>query len=152
MISSVTFEKTLYNRLPYKFEAGTPNIAGGIALGAAVDYLEAIGLERIAAYEADLLDYGTSALSSIPGVRIVGTAEDKASVLSFVLDGIHPHDIGTILDQEGVAIRTGHHCAQPVMDFFKVPATARASLAFYNTREEIDALVAAIRKVTEVFS
>jgi cysteine desulfurase / selenocysteine lyase len=152
MISSVTFEKTVYNRLPYKFEAGTPNIAGGIALGAAVDYLEAVGLERIAAYEAGLLAYGTEALSALPGVRIIGTAENKASVLSFVLDGIHPHDVGTILDQEGVAIRTGHHCAQPVMDFFGVPATARASLAFYNTREDIDALVDALRKVTEVFS
>jgi cysteine desulfurase / selenocysteine lyase len=152
MISSVTFEKTLYNKLPYKFEAGTPNIAGGIALGAAVEYLESVGVERIAEYEADLLAYGTEALSAVPGVRIIGTAEHKASVLSFVLDGVHPHDIGTILDQEGVAVRTGHHCAQPVMDFFRVSATARASLAFYNTREEIDALVDALRKVTEVFS
>ncbi len=152
MISSVTFEKTIYNRIPYKFEAGTPNIAGGIALGAAVDYLDAVGLERIAAYEGELLAYGSEALSRLPGVRIIGTADDKASVLSFVIEGIHPHDIGTILDQEGIAIRTGHHCAQPVMDYFKVPATARASLAFYNTREDIDALVAGIRKVTEVFS
>ncbi len=152
MISSVTFAKTTYNRVPYKFEAGTPNIAGVIGLGAAVDYLEAIGLDRIAAYEGELLDYAGVELSRLPGVRIIGTAENKASVLSFVIEGIHPHDIGTILDQEGIAIRTGHHCAQPVMDFFKIPATARASLAFYNTRADIDALVAGMRKVTEVFS
>jgi cysteine desulfurase/selenocysteine lyase len=152
MISSVTFEKTIFNRLPYKFEAGTPNIAGGIGLGAAVDYLESIGLDRIAAHEADLLAYGTEKLMALPGVRLIGTAKEKASVLSFVLEGIHPHDIGTILDQEGIAIRTGHHCAQPVMDFFEIPATARASLALYNTREEIDILVDGIRKVTEVFS
>jgi cysteine desulfurase/selenocysteine lyase len=151
MISSVTFEKTTYNRLPYKFEAGTPNIAGGIALGAAIDYLESVGLDRIAAHEADLLTYGTGALSSLSAVRIIGTAREKASVLSFVVEGIHPHDIGTILDQEGIAIRTGHHCAQPVMDFFKIPATARASLALYNTRDEIDALVAGLHKVIEVF-
>ena len=152
MISSVTFEKTIYNRLPYKFEAGTPNIAGGIALGAAIDYLEALGMERIASYEHELLNYATEALSQLAGVRLIGTAKEKASVLSFVVDGVHPHDVGTILDQEGIAIRTGHHCAQPVMDFFNLPATARASLAFYNTREEIDALAAGIRKVTEVFS
>jgi cysteine desulfurase/selenocysteine lyase len=152
MISSVTFEKTIYNKLPYKFEAGTPNIAGGIGLGAAVDYIQSIGIERIAAYEADLLEYATGILSSVPGVRIIGTAKDKASVLSFVLEGVHPHDVGTILDQEGVAIRTGHHCAQPVMEFFKIPATARASLALYNTREEIDILAAAIHKVSEVFN
>jgi len=152
MISSVTFEKTIFNRLPYKFEAGTPNIAGGIGLGAAADYLESIGLDRIAAHEADLLAYGTERLQGLPGVRLVGTAKEKASVLSFVLEGIHPHDIGTILDQEGIAIRTGHHCAQPVMDFFEIPATARASLALYNTREEIDILVDGIRKVAEVFS
>jgi cysteine desulfurase / selenocysteine lyase len=151
MIASVTFEKTLYNHLPYKFEAGTPNIAGGIALGAAVDYLQALGLERIAAWEEELLEYGRQALSSLPEVTIVGTAARKASVLSFTVDDIHPHDIGTILDQEGIAIRTGHHCAQPVMDFFGIPATARASLALYNTREEIDALVAGLRKVIEVF-
>jgi cysteine desulfurase/selenocysteine lyase len=151
MISSVTFEKTTYNRLPHKFEAGTPNIAGGIALGAAIDYIESVGLDRIAGYEADLLAYGTQALSSLPSVRIIGTAREKASVLSFVVEGIHPHDIGTILDQEGIAIRTGHHCAQPVMDFFRIPATARASLALYNTREEIDALVAGLHKVIEVF-
>jgi cysteine desulfurase/selenocysteine lyase len=152
MISSVTFEKTTYNRLPYKFEAGTPNIAAGIGLGAAVEYLQRIGMDRIAAHEHDLLQYATEALSRLPGVRLVGTARQKASVLSFVVEGAHPHDVGTILDQEGIAIRTGHHCAQPVMDFFQLPATARASLAFYNTHEEIDALVAGIRKVTEVFS
>jgi cysteine desulfurase/selenocysteine lyase len=152
MISSVTFEKTIYNRLPYKFEAGTPNIAGGIALGAAIDYLQGIGMERVAEYERDLLLYAMEAFSSLTGVRLIGTAREKASVLSFIVDGVHPHDVGTILDQEGIAIRTGHHCAQPVMEFFNLPATARASLAFYNTREEIDALVAGIRKVTEVFS
>ncbi len=151
MISSVTFEKTTYNRLPHKFEAGTPNIAGGIGLGAAIEYVRGIGIDAIAAYEHDLLAYATSVVSSIPGVRLVGTAPSKASVLSFTLRGVHPHDIGTILDQEGIAIRTGHHCAQPIMDFFKVPATARASLAFYNTREEVDALAAGIRSVTEVF-
>ena len=152
MIASVTFEKTTWNELPWKFEAGTPNIAGGIALGAAVDWVQGIGLDAIAAHEDDLLRYGTRVLEAIPGLRIVGTAREKAGVLSFVLDGIHPHDVGTILDREGIAIRTGHHCAQPVMDFFEVPATARASLGLYNTREEIDALVAGIRKVTEVFS
>jgi cysteine desulfurase/selenocysteine lyase len=152
MISSVTFEKTIYNRLPYKFEAGTPDIAAGIALGAAVDYLQGIGMDRIAACEHDLLQYATEAFSALSGVRLIGTAREKASVLSFVVDGVHPHDVGTILDQEGIAIRTGHHCAQPVMDFYQLPATARASLAFYNTRAEIDALVAGIRKVSEVFS
>ncbi len=151
MISSVTWERTTYNRVPYKFEAGTPNIAGGIALGAAVDYLESLGIERLAAYEHELLDYGTDALSGIPEIAIVVTARNKTSVLSFHVDGIHPHDIGTILDQEGIAIRTGHHCAQPVMEFYGLPATARASLAFYNTREEIDALAAGLRKVIEVF-
>jgi len=152
MISSVTFEKTLYNKLPYKFEAGTPHIAGGIALGAAVDYLEAAGMDSIWRHETDLLSYGTKALSALPGLHIVGEAQEKASVLSFTIEGIHPHDIGTILDQEGIAIRTGHHCAQPVMDFYGIPATARASLALYNTREEIDALVAGIQKVIEVFN
>ncbi|MFQ5791501.1 MAG: aminotransferase class V-fold PLP-dependent enzyme, partial [Acidobacteriota bacterium] len=151
MISTVTFEKTTYNRLPFKFEAGTPNIAGVVGLGAAMDYLEAIGLEAVAAYEHKLLAYGTAVLSEIPELRLVGQAEKKASVLSFVIDGIHPHDIGTILDQEGIALRTGHHCAQPVMDRFGVPATARASLALYNTREEIDVLARGIRKVIEVF-
>jgi cysteine desulfurase/selenocysteine lyase len=152
MITSVTFEKTIYAGLPHKFEAGTPNIAGVIGLGAAVDYLESVGLDRIAAYEHDLLEYGTKALESVPGVRIIGTAPGKTSVLSFALEGVHPHDVGTILDQEGIAIRTGHHCAQPVMDFFRVPATARASLAFYNTREELDSLAAGLRKVAEVFN
>jgi cysteine desulfurase/selenocysteine lyase len=152
MISSVTFEKTIYNKIPHKFEAGTPNIAGGIGLGTALEYVSSIGLSRIVSYECELLAYATEAVEKIPGVRVIGTAPDKASVLSFTIDGIHPHDIGTVLDQEGIAIRTGHHCAQPVMDFFKIPATARASLAFYNTREEIDALIAGIRKVKEVFS
>jgi cysteine desulfurase/selenocysteine lyase len=151
MISSVSFEKTIYNSLPYKFEAGTPNIAGAVGLGAAIDYLDELGLERLAAHEHALLSYATSAISWIPGVRLIGTAREKVSVLSFVLDDVHPHDIGTILDQEGIAIRTGHHCAQPVMQRFGVPATARASLAFYNTREEIDALAAGLHKVIEVF-
>ena len=152
MIRSVTFEKTLYNALPYKFEAGTPDISGVIGLGAAIDYITDIGLDRITAYEHELLEYGTMRLSNISGLRLVGTAREKASVLSFVLDGVHAHDIGTILDAEGIAIRTGHHCAQPVMDRFGVPATARASLAFYNTKAEIDALVKGIDKAIEVFS
>ncbi len=151
MIRSVTFEKTLYNVLPYKFEAGTPNIAGGIGLGAAIDYLSQVGLDLVAAYERELLDYATDAVSTITGVRIIGTAKEKAGVLSFVLDGVHAHDIGTILDQEGIAIRTGHHCAMPVMQRFGVSATARASLAFYNTRAEVDALVGAIHKVKRMF-
>ncbi len=151
MISLVTFEKTHYNSLPYKFEAGTPHIAGGIGLGAAIDYLSAVGLEAVSAYEHELLGYATERLSAIPGVRIIGTAREKASVLSFVIDAIHPHDIGTILDREGIAIRAGHHCAMPLMQRFGVPATARASLAFYNTREEVDSLIAAIHKVKEVF-
>jgi cysteine desulfurase/selenocysteine lyase len=152
MIKSVTFEKTIYADLPYKFEAGTPNIAGGIGLGAAFDYVTHIGLDKIAAYEHELLIYGTEALSRIPGLRLIGTAREKAAVLSFVMDGIHPHDIGTVLDRQGIAVRTGHHCAQPVMDRFGVPATARASLAFYNTAAEIDALVAGLGKVKEIFS
>ncbi|MBC7541752.1 MAG: cysteine desulfurase [Candidatus Sericytochromatia bacterium] len=151
MILSVTFEKTTYNKLPYKLEAGTPAIAEAIGLGAAVDYLQGIGMAAIAAYEADLLAYGTEVLSQIPGVRLIGTAKEKAGVLSFVIENIHPHDIGTILDHDGLAVRAGHHCAQPVMDRLKVPATARASFAFYNTREEIDALAAGIRRVIEVF-
>jgi cysteine desulfurase/selenocysteine lyase len=151
MIRSVTFERTLYNTLPYKFEAGTPDIAGAIALGAAIGYLGEIGFDRIAAHEHDLLEYGTAALSRIPGVRLIGTAREKAGILSFVVDGVHPHDVGTILDREGVAIRTGHHCCQPLMNRLGVPATARASLALYNTREEIDALAAALGKVREVF-
>ena len=152
MIKSVTFEKTIYNDLPYKFEAGTPNIAGGIGMGAALDYVNKIGLGRIAAYEHDLLAYATQTLERIPGLRIIGTASEKAAVLSFVIDGIHPHDIGTVLDRQGIAVRTGHHCAQPVMDRFHVPATTRASLAFYNTFAEIDSLAAGIKKVKEVFS
>ena len=152
MISSVTFEKTTYNVLPHKFEAGTPHIAGAIGLGAAIDYVTGVGMGRVTAYERELLAYGTDVLSNVPGVRLIGTARDKASILSFVLEGVHPHDIGTIIDQEGVAIRTGHHCTQPVMKRFGVPATARASLAMYNTREEIDALVTALQKVREVFA
>ena len=152
MIRTVSFEKTTYNSLPYKFEAGTPHIAGGIGLGAAVDYLQGLDWEAVAAHEHDLLTYATAALSEIPGLRLIGTAREKAGVVSFVLEGVHPHDVGTILDQEGVAIRTGHHCTQPLMDRFGVPATARASFAFYNTREEIDALVQGIHKVREVFA
>jgi len=151
MISVVTFEKTHYNTLPYKFEAGTPNIAGVIGLGAAINYVQAIGLDRIAVYETELLAYATAALAEIPGLRLIGTAQEKAGVVSFVLDCAHPHDIGTILDREGVAIRAGHHCAMPVMQRFGVPATARASFAFYNTAEEIDALVQAIHTVRKVF-
>ena len=151
MIKSVTFEKTTYNDLPYKFEAGTPNIAGAIGLGAAIEYLNQIGMDRIAGYEKRLLDYATEAVSAVDGVRLIGTAREKASVLSFIVDGVHPHDIGTILDREGVAVRAGHHCAQPVMDRFGVSATTRASLAFYNTEEEVDAFVAAVRKVKELF-
>lgn len=152
MISSVTFERTLYNVLPHKFEAGTPNIAGAVGLAAAIDYLTAIGLDRIAAYEHELLAYGTDALTSIPGLRLTGTAREKAGILSFVLDGVHPHDVGTIVDGEGVAIRTGHHCCQPLMHRLGVPATSRASLALYNTRAEIDALAAALHKVGKVFA
>lgn len=152
MIRSVTFEKTLYNQLPYKFEAGTPDIAGAIGLGAALDYLSGIGIENALAHEQALLDYGTRALQAIPGLRLVGTAREKAGVLSFVMDNVHPHDIGTILDQQGIAIRTGHHCAQPLMQRFGIPATARASLAVYNTRSDIDTLVAGIDKLKEVFA
>jgi len=150
MIASVTFEKTVYNRLPYKFEAGTPNIADTIALGAAIEYLEQLGLEQIERHEHDLLAYATRAVESIPGLAIVGTAKEKAGVLSFTMDDIHPHDIGTILDREGIAVRTGHHCAQPVMQRFQIPATVRASFGLYNTRQEVDALVAGIHKVNEV--
>lgn len=152
MIRTVTFEKTTYNDVPYKFEAGTPDIAGGIGLGAALDYVAHIGMDKIAAYEHELLLYGTEALSQLPGLRIIGTAQEKAAVISFVIEGIHPHDIGTVLDRQGIAVRTGHHCAQPVMDRYQIPATTRASFAFYNTTAEIDALVAGIRKVQEVFS
>ena len=152
MIASVTFEQSSWNELPYKFEAGTPNIEGAIGLGAALDYIRSVGFEAITAHERAQLAYGTSVLESIPGVRMIGTARTKASVLSFVMENIHPHDIGTIVDREGIAIRTGHHCAQPVMERFGVPATARASLAMYNTPEELDALGAALYRVSEVFS
>ncbi|HJU71823.1 MAG TPA: cysteine desulfurase [Paucimonas sp.] len=151
MIRMVTFEKTEYNDLPYKFEAGTPNIAGAIGLGAALDYVTAIGIDMIAAHEHDLLQYATRLVSDIPGLRIIGTAAHKASILSFTLEGVHPHDIGTILDHEGVAIRAGHHCAMPVMQRYRIAGTARASFALYNTHAEIDALVAALRKVQEMF-
>jgi cysteine desulfurase/selenocysteine lyase len=151
MISLVTFEKTHYNVLPYKFEAGTPNIAGTIGLGAALDYVNSVGLDAIERHEHELLAYATEAVAAIDGVRLVGTAREKAGVLSFLVDGVHAHDVGTILDREGVAIRTGHHCAMPVMQRFGVPATARASFAFYNTREEVDRLAAAIRKAKRFF-
>ncbi len=152
MIRTVTFEKTTYNDLPYKFEAGTPDIAGGIGLGAAIDYVNHLGIENIAAYEHELLVYATEAVSKIPGLRIIGTAREKAAVISFVIEGIHPHDIGTVLDKLGIAVRTGHHCAQPVMDRYQIPATTRASFAFYNTKAEIDALAAGLFKVLEVFA
>jgi cysteine desulfurase / selenocysteine lyase len=152
MISAVTFKKTTYNVVPNKFEAGTPNIAGAVGLGAAIDYVRSLDFAAMSAYEGELLEYGTKALTALPGVRMVGTAPYKASILSFVMDDVHPHDIGTILDQEGVAIRTGHHCTQPLMDRLGVPATARASLALYNTKEEIDALVGALARVREIFS
>jgi len=151
MIRSVSFTRTEYNALPYKFEAGTPHIAGAIGLGAAIDYVSNIGLQAIAAWEDELLNYATARVLEIPGLRLIGTARNKTGILSFVLDGVHPHDIGTILDHEGVAIRAGHHCAMPVMEHFAVPATARASLAVYNTREDVEHLVAAIVKVKEVF-
>jgi len=151
MISAVTFKKTTFNVLPNKFEAGTPNIAGAVGLGAAIDYLGSLDSGAVHAYEDELLAYGTRALSSVPGIRIVGTAAQKTGVLSFVMENVHPHDIGTILDQEGVAIRTGHHCTQPLMERMGVPATARASLALYNTKDEIDALVRALDKVREIF-
>jgi len=151
MIASVTFERSTWNELPYKFEAGTPNIEGAIGLGAAVDYIRSVGLEAIERHEQELLAYGTAMLEALPGVRLVGTAPRKASILSFVMENVHPHDIGTIVDREGIAIRTGHHCAQPVMERFCIPATARASLAMYNTRAELDALGAALTKVHEVF-
>ena len=151
MIASVTFEKTVYNELPYKFEAGTPNIADTIGLGVAVEYVQNVGLNAIAAYEAELVADATEKLGALPGIRLIGTAQEKASVVGFVVEGVHPHDVGTILDREGVAIRAGHHCAQPVMDFFEVPATNRASFAFYNTHAEVDQLVAAVEKVQEMF-
>jgi cysteine desulfurase/selenocysteine lyase len=151
MISSVSFEKTTWNVLPYKFEAGTPDIAGAIGLGAAIDYLSKVGIGSVTAHEGELLEYATRSLSALPGLTVIGTAPEKIGVLSFTLDGIHPHDVGTVLDQEGIAIRTGHHCAQPVMKFFGIPATARASFALYNTRAEIDALTEGIRKVQRMF-
>jgi cysteine desulfurase/selenocysteine lyase len=150
MIASVSFEKTIYNRLPYKFEAGTPNIADTIAMGAAIEYLEKLGLDRIEQHEHDLLTHATELVEKIPGVTIIGTAKQKAGVLSFTIDNIHPHDIGTILDREGIAVRTGHHCAQPVMQRFGIPATVRASFGLYNTREEVDVLVKGIGQVIEV--
>jgi cysteine desulfurase/selenocysteine lyase len=152
MISSVTFEKTTYNVVPYKFEAGTPDIAGAIGLGAALEYISRMGMDRIAAHEHDLLTYATEQVGALPGVRLIGTAKERAGVLSFVMEGVHPHDLGTILDREGIAIRTGHHCAQPVMDRFGIPATARASFAVYNTRQDVDALVEGMRKAHEVFA
>ena len=151
MIRSVTFEETSYNTLPYKFEAGTPNIAGVIGLGAAIEYVSSIGFDAIVSHERALLSYATAKLTDVPGLRIIGRAREKTGILSFVLEGVHPHDIGTILDREGIAIRTGHHCTMPLMERFGVPATARASFALYNTRQEVDALVDAIHKVQEVF-
>ncbi|HTL46216.1 MAG TPA: cysteine desulfurase [Vicinamibacterales bacterium] len=152
MIASVTFERSTWNELPYKFEAGTPHIAGAVGLHAALDYIESIGFERIEEHERALLEYGTALLNGIPGVRIIGTARQKGSILSFVIDGVHPHDIGTIVDREGIAVRTGHHCAQPVMERFGVPATARASLAMYNTAGELDALGHALERVRAMFA
>lgn len=152
MIRTVSFGGTTFAPIPDKFEAGTPAIAAGIGLGAAIDYINSIDFEAATAYEHELLEYATQRLADIPGVKIIGTAAEKASVLSFTIENIHPHDIGTILDQSGIAIRAGHHCAQPVMEFFDVPATARASFAFYNTREEVDKLVDAVQKVIEVFA
>ena len=152
MILSVTFEKTIYNTIPHKFEAGTPPIAAAIGLGAAVDYLSTIGMDAIAAHELNLLQYATEKINSLPGVRIIGTAKHKAAVLSFAVDGVHPHDIGTLLNQDGVAVRTGHHCAQPVMQRFKIPATSRASFAFYNNIREVDAFIDGIRTVQKVFT
>ena len=151
MIETVSFEKTTYAALPFKFEAGTPHIAGAIGLGAAIDYVAGLGLDRIGAHEADILAYATARLGALNSVRLIGTAPEKAAILSFDLEGVHPHDVGTILDREGVAVRTGHHCAQPVMDRFDVAATARASFGLYNTREEVDALVDALGRVQEIF-
>jgi cysteine desulfurase/selenocysteine lyase len=152
MIRSVTFERTLYNDLPHKFEAGTPNIAGAVGLAAALDYVSAVGLDRVAVHERELLAYATEALSRVPRLRVTGTAREKAGILSFVLDDVHPHDVGTILDRYGVAIRAGHHCCQPLMARLGVPATARASIALYNTRDDIDVLVQAVQAAREVFA
>jgi cysteine desulfurase/selenocysteine lyase len=151
MIKSVSFEGTTWNDLPFKFEAGTPNVAGAVGLAAALSWMESVGRDRLAAHEAGLLAYGTEALSAVPGLRLVGTAREKVGVLAFVLDGVHPHDVGTILDAEGIAVRTGHHCAQPVMARFGIPATTRASLAAYNRREDLDALVRGLGRVRELF-
>jgi cysteine desulfurase/selenocysteine lyase len=151
MIRSVTFDKTTYNSLPYKFEAGTPSVGDVVGLGAAIDYINEIGFAAIAEHEQDLLHYATERLSSIHGIRIIGTAAEKTSVVSFLLDSVHPHDVGTIVDREGIAIRTGHHCTQPVMQHFKVAATSRASFGVYNTRDEVDALVAALGTVKDIF-
>jgi len=152
MIEEGTFEKTTYAGLPHKFEAGTPNICGGIAFGAALDYMNAIGFDAIAAYETELLEYGTKRLLEIDGLKIYGTSSNKTSVISFNLEGIHPYDVGTIVDKLGIAVRTGHHCAQPIMDFYKIPGTIRASFSFYNTKEEIDALVDAVKKAKVMLS
>jgi len=151
MISTVTFEKTEYNVIPHKFEAGTPNIAGAIGLGAAIDYVSGLGFDEIADHEQELLEYATEGLSATNSLRLFGTVKDKACILSFIIEGVHPHDVGTILDHEGIAIRAGHHCAQPLMDRFGVTATARASFGLYNTREDVDALVAGVRKAVEFF-
>ncbi|QQT24945.1 cysteine desulfurase [Sphingobacterium spiritivorum] len=150
MIKEVTFEKTTFNELPFKFEAGTPNIEAGICLGDAIDYIESVGLDQIAKYEEELLTYATERMSAIPGMRIIGTADHKSSVLSFVIDGVHPYDVGVILDKLGIAVRTGHHCAQPVMDQFGIPGTVRASFAFYNTKEEVDQLVAGVERAVSM--
>jgi cysteine desulfurase/selenocysteine lyase len=151
MIKSVTFEKTIYNDLPYKFEAGTPHIAGAVGLGAAIEYLEGLGRERVAAYEQELLAHGTERLARVPGLRLIGTAREKVGVLSFVIEGVHAHDVGTILDREGIAVRTGHHCAMPVMTRFGLAAATRASLGLYNTHEELDVLGGALERVREIF-
>ena len=150
MIATVTFEKTTYADLPHKFEAGTPNISGGIAFGTALDYMNDIGFEAISAYEAELLDYATTALKELPGLKIYGEAPEKTAVISFNVKGIHPYDIGSILDQMGIAVRTGHHCAQPIMDFYEIPGTIRASFSFYNTKEEVDRLLEGLRKSMEM--
>jgi len=152
MIKMVTMKETLYNELPYKFEAGTPNISGVIGLGAAIDYVNKIGLENISVHESALLNYANQKTSEITGLKFIGTAKQKTSILSFMLDDIHPHDVGTILNNEGIAIRTGHHCAMPVMEYFKIPATSRASFSFYNTYKEIDVLIEAIEKCKKVFN
>ena len=152
MISSVTFEKTTFNKLPFKFEAGTPNVSGAIGLGAAIEYMNSVGFQNISEYEHDLITYAAQKIAGVPGVRLIGTPKHRAGVVSFVIEGVHPHDVGTILDQEGIAVRTGHHCAQPIMQRFGIPATVRASFAFYNTKDEVDALAQGIQKVKEVFA